>query len=215
MKFEINCPFTRALITCICNIELLWSKFPVTTLHSLSLVLFKGWECLASSFNVQCLFYPTFLLLAPSPPCVLDHCPHYYPVAFLFRCAQVFQIYSNWKITDPHFQEKKNVTHLSSSLPVHITAGSSNCSDKTEFQTTTSCLQTKASVRSRVSVLRWRYCISRTYQLEYQAWWKWPNSYSLRYSTEYLQLWTIQAPISLYTHELIHKECWHSFISRV
>ena len=183
MKLEINCPFIHTPITCICNIELPWSKFPLTILYSLSLILFKGWECLASSFNVQCLFYPTFLLLAPFSPCVLGQCLHYYTVAFLGRCAQVFQIYSSRKITDPHFQGK-NVTHLSPSSPGHITAGSSNCSDKTEFQTTTWCLQTKASVRSRVSVLSWRYCISRAYQLKYQAWWKWPNTFSLRYSTE-------------------------------
>ena len=70
-------------------------------------MLFKGWECLSSTFNVQCLFYPTFLLLVPFLSCVLGHSPHYYPVAFLGRCAQVFQIYNNRKITDPHFQEKK------------------------------------------------------------------------------------------------------------
>ena len=41
------------------------------------------------------------------PPCVLSHRPfHYYPVAFQGRCAQVFQIYSNRKLTDPHFQQK-------------------------------------------------------------------------------------------------------------
>ena len=39
---------------------------------------------------------------------VLSHSPsHYYAVAFLGWCAQVFQIYSDWKITDPHFQENK------------------------------------------------------------------------------------------------------------
>ena len=151
------------------------------------------------------------------PSMCLRHCPsYYYPVAFLDRYAQIFQIYSNRKITDPHFQDK-NVTHLSPSLPVHMTAGSSNCSDKTEFQTTILCLQTKASVRSHASVLRWRYCISRAYQLKYQAWWKWPNTYRLRYDRKFLQLWTIQALIclSLYTHELIHNQCWHGFISRV
>ena len=62
---------------------------------------------LASSFNMQCLFYPAFLLLASSPPCALSHCPsHYYPVAFQGICAQVFQIYINRKLTDPHIQQK-------------------------------------------------------------------------------------------------------------
>ena len=41
-----------------------------------------------------------------TPPCVLSHCPHYHPVAFQGRCAQVFQIYSNRKLTDPHIQQK-------------------------------------------------------------------------------------------------------------
>ena len=109
MRLEINCPFIRTPITCICNIELLWSEFPVTILYSLSLILFKGWGCLASSFNVECLFYPKFLLFAPSPPSVWNHCPsHCYAVAFMGRCAPVFKIYSDWKIADPHFQEKKH-----------------------------------------------------------------------------------------------------------
>ena len=37
--------------------------------YSLSLMFFKEWECLASSFNVQCLFYPVFLLLVSSWTC--------------------------------------------------------------------------------------------------------------------------------------------------
>ena len=73
-------------------------------------------------------------------------------------------------LNDPHFQEK-----VSPSLPVHKTTCSSNCSDKTEFQTTIWCLQTKAPDGSCVFVLRWgRYSISKAYQVKYQALWKWP-----------------------------------------
>ena len=81
----------------------------MTILYSLSskVKLFKGWECLTNSFNVQCLFYPAFPLLASPPPFVLSHCPsYYYSVAFQGRCAQVLQIYGNRKLTDPYFQEK-------------------------------------------------------------------------------------------------------------
>ena len=47
------------------------------------------------------------LYLHHPPPFVLSHCPsYYYSVAFQGRCAQVLQIYSNRKLTDPHFQEK-------------------------------------------------------------------------------------------------------------
>ena len=91
----------------MCNIDLLWSKFSVTIFYSLSLMLFKGWQCLASSFNVQCLFYPAFLLLASPPPYVLRHCLYrYYAVVFNGRCAQGLQIHNHRKLTYPHFQEK-------------------------------------------------------------------------------------------------------------
>ena len=38
----------------------------------------------------------------------------------------------------------------------------------------------KAFVGSCAFVLRWIYCISRPYQVKYQAQWKWPNRYSQR-----------------------------------
>ena len=68
VKLEIHCAFIRSPINSICNIDFLWSKFPVAILYSLSskVKLFKGWECLTNSFNVQCPFYPAFLLLASS-----------------------------------------------------------------------------------------------------------------------------------------------------
>ena len=72
VKLEIYCAFIRSPINCICNIDFLWSKFPVAILYSLSskVKLFTGSECLTNSFNVQCLFYPAFLLLAsPSSIC--------------------------------------------------------------------------------------------------------------------------------------------------
>ena len=71
----------------------------------------------------------------------------------------------------------------SPSLSLHETACSSNCSDKTEFQTTTWYLQTKSPERSCAFVLMWRrYCIFRAHWVRYQALWKWPNRYSQRYS---------------------------------
>ena len=39
-KLEMNCAFTHAPINCICNIDLLRSKFHVTILYSLSLMIF-------------------------------------------------------------------------------------------------------------------------------------------------------------------------------
>ena len=79
VKLESHCAFIRSPINSICNIDFLWSKFPVTILYSLSskVKLFKGWECLANSFNVQCLFYPAFHLLA-SPPSIC-----FEPLSFL------------------------------------------------------------------------------------------------------------------------------------
>ena len=87
--------------------DFLWSIFPLTIFYSLSLMLFKEWEFLASLFNMQCLYFPAFFHLASPPPCVLNHYPsHYYPVAFQGICAQVFKLYSNRKLTDPHIQQK-------------------------------------------------------------------------------------------------------------
>ena len=67
VKLEIQCAFINSPINCICNTDCLWSIFSVTIFYSLSLMLFKEWECWASSFNVQYLFYPAFLLRASSP----------------------------------------------------------------------------------------------------------------------------------------------------
>ena len=107
VKLAIQCALIHSPINCICDINFLWSIFPVTIFCSLSLMLFKEWGCLASSFNMQCLFYPAFLLLASPSPCVLSHCPsHYYPVALHGICAQVFKIYSKWKLTNPYIQQK-------------------------------------------------------------------------------------------------------------
>ena len=105
VKLERHCASIRSPINGICNIDFLWSKFPVTILYSLSskVKLFKGWECLTNLFNVQCLFYPAFPLLASSPSICLSHCPsYYYSVAFQDRCAQVLQLYGNRKLTDPY-----------------------------------------------------------------------------------------------------------------
>ena len=79
VKLERHCASIRSPINCIYNIDFLWSKFSVTILYSLSskVKLFKGWECLTNSFNVQCLFYPAFPLLASSPSICFE------PLSFL------------------------------------------------------------------------------------------------------------------------------------
>ena len=66
VNLEIRCAW-HSPIYCIRNTDFLWSIFPVTIFYSLSLMLDKEWECLASSFNVQCLFCRAFLHLASSP----------------------------------------------------------------------------------------------------------------------------------------------------
>ena len=66
LKLEIQCAFIHSPINCICNIDFQWGMFPVTIFYSLSPMLLKEWECLASPFNVQCLFHPAFLLLVQS-----------------------------------------------------------------------------------------------------------------------------------------------------
>ena len=98
-----------------------------------------------------------FNILSPciTPSIGLSHCPsHYYPVAFQGICDQVFEIYSNRKLTESHIQQKCDPSHsiLASTFCL-------KCSDKTEFQKTTWYLQTKSPVRNCDFVLRWRYCI--------------------------------------------------------
>ena len=72
LKLEIHFAVIHSTINCIFNIDFLWSIFPVTIFYSLSLILFKEWGCLSSSFNVQCLFHPAFHLLASSPATSLE-----------------------------------------------------------------------------------------------------------------------------------------------
>ena len=101
-------------------------------------------------------------------PCVLSQCPsHYCAVAFQDRCAQVFQIYGNRKLTDPQFQQKMWPISIHPCRYIKLP----KCSAKTVFQTASLCLQTKAPLRSCAFVLRWRHCTSRAYQVKY-------NSYS-------------------------------------
>ena len=92
---------------CICNTDFLWSIFPVTIFYSLSVMLFierSVWQA-RSMYNAYFIQH-SFALHHPHP-CVLSHCPsYYYSVAFQDKYAQVFQIYSNRKLIDPHFQEK-------------------------------------------------------------------------------------------------------------
>ena len=149
----------------------------MTIVYSFSPKLFKEWECLGSSFNVQCLFYPAFLLLASSPPCVLCHCPsHYHPVAFQGRCAQVFPICNNRKLIHPHFQQKMWPISIHPCQYIQL----QNAQIKLSFRHQLDACRKKKHVRSCAFVLRWRYCISRAYQVNYQSQGKWPNRYSQR-----------------------------------
>ena len=109
VKLEIHCAFIRSAINCICNIDFLWSKFPVAILYSLSskVKLFKGWGVWQTHSMYNAYFIQHSFYLHHPPPFVLSHCPsYYYSLAFQGRCAQVLQIYGNRKLTDPHFQEK-------------------------------------------------------------------------------------------------------------
>ena len=156
VKLERHCAFIRSPINCICNIDFLWSKFPVTILYSLSskVKLFEGWECLTNSFNVQRLFYPASLYLHHPTPIVLSHCPsYYYSVAFQGRCAQVLQIYGSRKLTDPYFQEKM--------WPISVHP--SEYIQPRNAQTNRHARRQKHPARSYAFVLRWRYCLSRAY----------------------------------------------------
>ena len=106
-KLEIYCAFIRSTMNCICNIDLLWSKFAVTVLHSLSLILFKWWCVWQAQSIYNSYFIQHSFSLHHPPPCGLTHCrSHHYPVASQARCAQVFRLCSYSELTDPYFQEK-------------------------------------------------------------------------------------------------------------
>ena len=172
MKLEINCPFIRTLITCICNIDcseanFLWQY--CTVYHWYCSKDGSVWQA-HSMYNAYFIQNPFFL----HHPLQVFWAIVLLTIMLLHFWGDVLK-FSRYIVigkSPTHIFRRKNVTHLSPSLPVHITAGSSTYSDKNGFQTTTWCLQTKAIVRSRASVLRWRYCISKAYQLKYQAWWK-------------------------------------------
>ena len=54
-KLAMQCAFIHSPINFKCNIDFLWSIFPVTIFYILSLMLFKEWECLA--INLICNAY--------------------------------------------------------------------------------------------------------------------------------------------------------------
>ena len=51
MKLAVEYAFIHSPINCICDIDFLWSTFPVAIVYSLSTILLQKWEGLASSFN--------------------------------------------------------------------------------------------------------------------------------------------------------------------
>ena len=106
VKLAIQCTLIHSPINCICDIDFLWSNISCDNiLQFVTDVVQK-----MGVFGKLIQYTMPILYSIPSPcitpPCVLSHCPHYYPVAFQGRCAQVFQIYSNRKLTDPHIQQK-------------------------------------------------------------------------------------------------------------
>ena len=122
------------------------------------------------------------------------------------------------KFSKPTYSAE-NVTHLNPSLPVCI---ASKCSDKTEFQTRAWCLQTKAPVRNRAFVVRWRHCILLLLWDEDIAFlghteWSTKHSGSDQIGTAKDTWSQVLAPVnhlgsylSLCTHKLIHKQSWHN-----
>ena len=68
----------------------------------------------------------------------------------------------------------------------------------------------KKHVRSCAFVWRWRYCISRAYQVNYQAQGKWPNRYSQRYSIASSCSCEPFSILPFRMHKLIHKQCWYN-----
>ena len=145
-------------------------------------MLDKVWESLASSFNVQCLFYPAFLHFASYPSMCFGP---------LSRVFQVFQIYSNRKLTDPHFQQKMSPISIHPCQYVKL----QNAQKKLCFRQQLDACRQKAPLRSCAFVLRSRHCIYRAYQVKYSS-----------CSCEPSRL----LPLSLCTHKLIHKQCWHN-----
>ena len=139
-KLEINCAFTHLPINCICNIDLLRSKFHVAILYSLLLMIFVQRVGVFGKF----IQYTMHILSSIPSPCII---PSMYYESFLLiiiiwfqgRCAQVFQIYSNRYLTAPHFRGKYEPSH--SIFASTITSCILNCSDKTGFQSATWCWQ--------------------------------------------------------------------------
>ena len=148
------CAFIHSPKNCIRNTDFFWSIFPVTIFHSLSLMLDKVWECMASSFSVQCLSYPAFLHLASSPSMCFGP---------LSRVFQVFQKYSNRKLTDPHLQQKMWPSSIHPCQYVKL----QNAQKKMWFRQQLDACRQKAPLRSCAFVLRLRHCIYRAYQVKY------------------------------------------------
>ena len=99
MKLEINCAFIRSPLNCISNTDMLQTNF-----------LWQYW-CYSKdgSFWLQ----RTMPILSSIPfPCITPSMcrvmVHLVIILLLFRVdvLKFFQIHSNRKLTDPHFQEK-------------------------------------------------------------------------------------------------------------
>ena len=99
VKLEIQCAFIHLPINCICNISCDNSLQFLTDAVQIVGVFPKLIQCtmpILSSIPSPCII-----------PCGLRYChSHYHPVAFQGRCARVFPICNNRKLTDPHFQQK-------------------------------------------------------------------------------------------------------------
>ena len=91
-----------SFVTVTCSEEhFLWQYCTICACYSKDGSVWQAY----SIYNVY--FIQHSLSLHHPPPFVMSRCPsYYYPVAFQGRHAQVFQIYGNRKLTDPHFHEK-------------------------------------------------------------------------------------------------------------
>ena len=166
VKLRIQCLFIHSPINCICNTDFLWSIFScdnilqfVTDVVQIMGVFDKLIQCtmlISSSITSPCIIplhvFWTIVLLSI--------------ILLLFR-IDVLK-FSRYKVIG------NELTHTFSrkcgpSQTIIATMKASKCSDKTVFQTTTWCLQTKAPLRSCAIVLKLRYCISGAYRVKYTS----------------------------------------------
>ena len=125
------------------------------------------------------------------PPCVLSQCPsHYCAVAFQDRCAQVFQIYGNRKLTDPQFQQKMWLISIHPCRYIKLQS-----------------VQLKLCFRLQLYAFRQKHPWEAVLLF-------WDEDIALlehtKWSTILVAVNHSGSHLSLCTHKLIHKQCWQN-----